>query len=239
MVCLCSSTSFLSTVLVRVWQIPHCVLQSLVTPPRRLVDVSQDVIRSHDCGSKKGLPMQIAERDADGNLVLVKNADGGPYSRILAADVIDPADGETVLYKRGDALFMDVLNDLVAHGVEKVSGRSVLTCESTNGVCAMCYGWSLATNRLVDIGEAVQVLWAAQSIGEPGTQLTLRSFHSGGVLHRHLIYAGSSSCCWSFSKHVIPRVKLQLIAMQVLCALKITKQDVRFCSAQMMVGDVD
>ncbi|OFQ96679.1 DNA-directed RNA polymerase subunit beta' [Alloscardovia sp. HMSC034E08] len=148
---------------------------------RRLVDVSQDVIvRSHDCGSKKGLPMQIAERDADGNLVLVKNADGGPYSRILAADVIDPADGETVLYKRGDALSMDVLNDLVAHGVEKVSGRSVLTCESTNGVCAMCYGWSLATNRLVDIGEAVGIV-AAQSIGEPGTQLTLRSFHSGGV----------------------------------------------------------
>ncbi|WP_418969715.1 DNA-directed RNA polymerase subunit beta' [Alloscardovia omnicolens] len=148
---------------------------------RRLVDVSQDVIvRSHDCGSKKGLPMQIAERDADGNLTLVKSADGGPYSRILAADVIDPADGETVLYKRGDALSMDVLNDLVAHGVETVSGRSVLTCESTNGVCAMCYGWSLATNRLVDIGEAVGIV-AAQSIGEPGTQLTLRSFHSGGV----------------------------------------------------------
>ena len=148
---------------------------------RRLVDVSQDVIvRTHDCGTKRGLPMQIAERDAEGNLVLVKNADGGPYSRILAADVIDPADGETVLYKRGDALSMDVLNDLVAHGVETVSGRSVLTCESTDGVCAMCYGWSLATNHLVDVGEAVGIV-AAQSIGEPGTQLTLRSFHSGGV----------------------------------------------------------
>ncbi|TCD53646.1 DNA-directed RNA polymerase subunit beta' [Alloscardovia theropitheci] len=148
---------------------------------RRLVDVSQDVIvRSQDCGTKRGLPMQIAERDANGNLVLVKNADGGPYSRILAADVVDPADGETVLYKRGDALSMDVLNDLVAHGVETVSGRSVLTCESTDGVCAMCYGWSLATNHLVDVGEAVGIV-AAQSIGEPGTQLTLRSFHSGGV----------------------------------------------------------
>ena len=75
---------------------------------------------------------------------------------------------------------MDVLNDLVAHGVEEVKCRSVLTCESKRGVCAKCYGWSLATNKLVDVGETVGIV-AAQSIGEPGTQLTLRSFHSGGV----------------------------------------------------------
>ena len=148
---------------------------------RRLVDVSQDVIvREEDCGTKAGLVMKVGERDANGNLVLVKAADGGPYSRLLAADVIDPADGSTVLYKRNDALSMDVLNDLVAHGVEEVKARSVLTCESKRGVCAKCYGWSLATNKLVDIGEAVGIV-AAQSIGEPGTQLTLRSFHSGGV----------------------------------------------------------
>ena len=148
---------------------------------RRLVDVSQDVIvREEDCGTKAGLPIRVAERDNDGNLVLVKAADGGPYSRLLAADVIDPADGQTVLYKRDDALSMDVLNDLVAHGVEEVKCRSVLTCESKRGVCAKCYGWSLATNKLVDVGEAVGIV-AAQSIGEPGTQLTLRSFHSGGV----------------------------------------------------------
>ena len=148
---------------------------------RRLVDVSQDVIvREEDCGTKAGLPIRVAERDNDGNLVLVKAADGGPYSRLLAADVIDPADGQTVLYKRDDALSMDVLNDLVAHGVEEVQARSVLTCESKRGVCAKCYGWSLATNTLVDVGEAVGIV-AAQSIGEPGTQLTLRSFHSGGV----------------------------------------------------------
>ena len=148
---------------------------------RRLVDVSQDVIvREEDCGTKRGLPMQVGERDADGNLNLVKAADGGPYSRLLSADVIDPADGQTVLYQRGDALSMDVLRDLVAHGVEEVKARSVLTCESKRGVCAKCYGWSLATNKLVDVGEAVGIV-AAQSIGEPGTQLTLRSFHSGGV----------------------------------------------------------
>ena len=148
---------------------------------RRLVDVSQDVIvREEDCGTKAGLPIRVAERDNDGNLVLVKAADGGPYSRLLAADVIDPADGQTVLYKRDDALSMDVLNDLVAHGVEEVKCRSVLTCESKRGVCAKCYGWSLATNKLVDVGETVGIV-AAQTIGEPGTQLTLRSFHSGGV----------------------------------------------------------
>ncbi|KAA8828853.1 DNA-directed RNA polymerase subunit beta' [Bifidobacterium tissieri] len=148
---------------------------------RRLVDVSQDVIvREEDCGTKQGLKMRVADRDEDGNLTLVKAADGGPYSRLLAADVIDPADGTTVLYHRDDALSMDVLKDLVAHGVEEVKARSVLTCESRRGVCAKCYGWSLATNKLVDTGEAVGIV-AAQSIGEPGTQLTLRSFHSGGV----------------------------------------------------------
>ena len=148
---------------------------------RRLVDVSQDVIvREEDCGTKAGIDVQVAEHNANGELVLVKNADGGPYSRLLAADVIDPADGKTVLYKRNDALSMDVLNDLVAHGVEYVKCRSVLSCESKRGVCAKCYGWSMATNKLVDVGETVGIV-AAQSIGEPGTQLTLRSFHSGGV----------------------------------------------------------
>lgn len=148
---------------------------------RRLVDVSQEVIvREDDCGTKRGLSMKVADRDENGNLVLVKAADGGPYSRLLATDVLDPQDGKTVLYKAGDALSMDVLEDLVGHGVEEVKARSVLTCESKRGVCAKCYGWSLATNKLVDVGEAVGIV-AAQSIGEPGTQLTLRSFHSGGV----------------------------------------------------------
>ncbi|MCB5520716.1 hypothetical protein LIP81_19810, partial [Erysipelatoclostridium ramosum] len=87
----------------------------------------------------------------------------------LAADVIDAADGKTVLYKRDDALSMDVLNDLVAHGVEEVKCRSVLTCESKRGVCSKCYGWSLATNKLADGGVSVGIV-AAQSTGEPGTQ---------------------------------------------------------------------
>jgi DNA-directed RNA polymerase subunit beta' len=148
---------------------------------RRLVDVSQDVIiREEDCGTMRGLTLPLAERDENGKLQVIKVADASVYSRILAADVVDPADGKTVLLKRGEALSMEAITNLVEHGVEEAKCRSVLTCESKRGVCAKCYGWSLATNKLVDIGEAVGIV-AAQSIGEPGTQLTLRSFHSGGV----------------------------------------------------------
>lgn len=148
---------------------------------RRLVDVSQEVIvREEDCGTKRSLAMRIGQRTEDGSLELVKAADGGPYSRLLAADVIDPSDKTTVLAKAGEGLSMDLLEKLVSHGVEQVHARSVLTCESKRGVCANCYGWSLATSKLVDVGVPVGIV-AAQSIGEPGTQLTLRSFHSGGV----------------------------------------------------------
>ncbi|MBQ5505125.1 MAG: DNA-directed RNA polymerase subunit beta' [Aeriscardovia sp.] len=148
---------------------------------RRLVDVSQDVIvREKDCGTRRGIEIAIGERDEQGRLSVAKFADGSAYARMLAEDVVDPDHPDQVLMHRNDALSMESIADLVAHGVEKVKVRSVLTCESKNGVCAMCYGWSLATNTLVDIGEAVGIV-AAQSIGEPGTQLTLRSFHSGGV----------------------------------------------------------
>ena len=85
----------------------------------------------------------------------------------------------------------------MAHGVEEVKCRSVLTCESKRGVCAKCYGWSLATNKLVDVGETVGIV-AAQSIGEPGTQLTLRSFHSGGVAAASDITQGLPRCHRAF-----------------------------------------
>ncbi|MBR3359516.1 MAG: DNA-directed RNA polymerase subunit beta' [Aeriscardovia sp.] len=148
---------------------------------RRLVDVSQDVIvREHDCGTKRGIMITIGERNEDGSLSVAKFSDGSAYSRMLAEDIMDPAHPDEVLMHRDDALSMEDIAFLVEHGIEQVKVRSVLTCESKNGVCALCYGWSLATNTLVDIGEAVGIV-AAQSIGEPGTQLTLRSFHSGGV----------------------------------------------------------
>ena len=144
---------------------------------RRLVDVSQDVIiREDDCGTEKGIEMPIAE-EVDGKLVLHENVESSVYARNLAVDVVAP-DG-TVLGKGGEDIGDDAIAQLIESGISTVKVRSVLTCESTVGVCAACYGRSLATGKLVDIGEAVGII-AAQSIGEPGTQLTMRTFHTGG-----------------------------------------------------------
>ncbi|WP_430591652.1 DNA-directed RNA polymerase subunit beta' [Humidisolicoccus flavus] len=144
---------------------------------RRLVDVSQDVIiREDDCGTEKGLDMPIAAL-VDGVLTRDENAESSVYARNLAADVVSPEG--TVLANAGEDIGDVRINAFIESGVERVKVRSVLTCESTVGVCAACYGRSLATGKLVDIGEAVGII-AAQSIGEPGTQLTMRTFHTGG-----------------------------------------------------------
>ncbi|MDQ1609140.1 MAG: DNA-directed polymerase subunit beta, partial [Microbacteriaceae bacterium] len=146
---------------------------------RRLVDVSQDVIiREDDCGTTKGLDTLIAAPDASGTLVRDVNVENSVYARSLAADAV-AADG-TVIAKAGEDVGDILIDKLVGAGVTDIKVRSVLTCESTVGVCAACYGRSLATGKLVDIGEAVGII-AAQSIGEPGTQLTMRTFHTGGV----------------------------------------------------------
>ncbi|MEZ5119544.1 MAG: DNA-directed RNA polymerase subunit beta' [Candidatus Nanopelagicales bacterium] len=140
---------------------------------RRLVDVSQDVIiRETDCGTERSIEVEIAR---DG--VLVENTDTSVATRTLARDV---SAGDTVIARAGDDLTTEAIANLVANGIEKVRVRSVMTCESKVGVCAFCYGRSLATGKLVDVGEAVGIV-AAQSIGEPGTQLTMRTFHTGGV----------------------------------------------------------
>ncbi|GAA4961435.1 DNA-directed RNA polymerase subunit beta' [Kineococcus glutinatus] len=145
---------------------------------RRLVDVSQDVIvREPDCGTERGLVMPIAVRGADGTLRRHDDVETSVYARVLAADV--EADGQVVL-GAGEDLGDVVIDHLVTQGVESIKVRSVLTCESRVGTCAKCYGRSLATGKLVDIGEAVGIV-AAQSIGEPGTQLTMRTFHTGGA----------------------------------------------------------
>jgi DNA-directed RNA polymerase subunit beta' len=145
---------------------------------RRLVDVSQDVIiREHDCGTERGLTMPIADSHG-GQRVPHEDVETSVYARTLAQDVVD-ADG-TVLANAGIDLGDVVIDALFAAGIDQVKVRSVLTCESKVGTCAMCYGRSLATGKLVDIGEAVGII-AAQSIGEPGTQLTMRTFHTGGV----------------------------------------------------------
>ncbi len=145
---------------------------------RRLVDVSQDVIiREDDCGTDRGLKMPIAVKGADGTLREHDDVESSVYARTLAEDV--EVDG-ALLAKAGIDLGDVVIDRLVAAGVEEVRVRSVLTCDSKVGTCAACYGRSLATGKLVDIGEAVGII-AAQSIGEPGTQLTMRTFHTGGV----------------------------------------------------------
>jgi DNA-directed RNA polymerase subunit beta' len=143
------------------------------------VDVSQDVIiREDDCGTSRGLDLPIATQAADGSSVRDSNVENSVYARSLAADAVNEA-GEVVAPAGSDV--GDVMIDhLIAAGVHEIKVRSVLTCESAVGVCAACYGRSLATGKLVDIGEAVGII-AAQSIGEPGTQLTMRTFHTGGV----------------------------------------------------------
>jgi len=144
---------------------------------RRLVDVSQDVIiREEDCGTERGLKMVIAVM-VDGTLRKHDDVETSVYARTLAEDV---APSGSVLAKAGIDLGDVVIDTLIAAGVTEVRVRSVLTCDSKVGTCAACYGRSLATGKLVDIGEAVGII-AAQSIGEPGTQLTMRTFHTGGV----------------------------------------------------------
>ena len=142
---------------------------------RRLVDVSQDVIvREHDCGTRRGLVLPLIDEDGG----LHQDVETSIHGRTLAVDVKDEAG--SVLAAAGSDVSDELIEKLFKAGVKDVRVRSVLTCESAIGVCALCYGRSMASNVLVDIGEAVGII-AAQSIGEPGTQLTMRTFHTGGV----------------------------------------------------------
>ncbi len=140
---------------------------------RRLVDVAQDVIvRESDCGTDEGVEFPILKEDGqvDHNLV----------GRCLLKPAFKAGTKKTVL-KAGSYIRNDVeLQQLVDEGVETLWGRTVMTCHATHGICQACYGWDLASSRPVDIGTAVGII-AAQSIGEPGTQLTMRTFHTGGV----------------------------------------------------------
>jgi len=145
---------------------------------RRLVDVAQDVIvREEDCGTDRSIPMRIAAPGADGALRKVVNVENTGTGRTLAADI--EVEGR-VLAKAGSDTTEAMIDKLTAAGVETIRTHSVLVCEARIGVCAKCYGRSLATGKRVDVGEAVGIV-AAQSIGEPGTQLTMRTFHTGGV----------------------------------------------------------
>ena len=146
---------------------------------RRLVDVAQEVIiREEDCGTDRSIPIRVnvgrARRHGRRG---TRHVDTALFGRVLAEDV---KVGRTMIAKAGDELSDELAAAVIDSGVLEVRVRSVTTCEAEVGVCAACYGRSLATGRMVDIGEAVGII-AAQSIGEPGTQLTMRTFHTGGV----------------------------------------------------------
>jgi DNA-directed RNA polymerase subunit beta' len=145
---------------------------------RRLVDVAQElIIREEDCATDRGIPMTVTVKRPDGSVVRGAHVDTGLFGRVLAEDI--KVDGKKVASK-GQELTDEEVEQLVDAGVDTAYVRSVITCEAEIGVCAMCYGRNLASGRLVEIGEAVGII-AAQSIGEPGTQLTMRTFHTGGV----------------------------------------------------------
>jgi DNA-directed RNA polymerase subunit beta' len=145
---------------------------------RRLVDVSQDVIvRETDCQTERGINVTLAELQ-DKSMVRDQHIETSAYARTLATPAVDKKGN--VIVDRGHDLGDPAIDALLNAGITEVRVRSVLTCATGTGVCAMCYGRSMATGKLVDIGEAVGIV-AAQSIGEPGTQLTMRTFHQGGV----------------------------------------------------------
>ena len=147
---------------------------------RRLVDVSQDVIiREDDCGTERGLTKVIGVKNDDGVVVPADNVETSAYARTAAVAITDPKTGKVLIEAGGDMGDVEI-DALISAGVEEIKVRTVLTCDAAAGTCAKCYGRSLATGKLVDIGEAVGTI-AAQSIGEPGTQLTMRTFHTGGV----------------------------------------------------------
>ena len=143
---------------------------------RRLVDVSQDIIvREHDCGTHEGL---IVYDIKDGNQVIEKMQER-IVGRYVVNDVIDPNTNELIV-DTNTMITESIAEKIVAAGIERLEVRSVLACRSKHGVCQKCYGMGLARRSLVSIGESVGII-AAQSIGEPGTQLTMRTIHSGGV----------------------------------------------------------
>ena len=144
---------------------------------RRMVDVSQEVIiRQHDCGTENGIWVG-AVYDKNGDII--DTFGSRIRGRYPVHDVVDPESGE-LLHSKDVMMMPEDAAKFEAHGISKIYIRTILACRARVGVCAKCYGMNLATSKEVDLGEAVGII-AAQSIGEPGTQLTMRTFHSGGV----------------------------------------------------------
>src|SRR5690606_24858371 len=146
---------------------------------RRLVDVAQDcVISMNDCGTFDGL--RVAKLEEAGEVI--QPLGERILGRVTLEEVIDPLTGEAIV-QANELLDETAVRRIEDAGIEEVVIRSVLTCQARRGVCAMCYGRDLARGYNVNVGEAVGII-AAQSIGEPGTQLTMRTFHIGGAAAR-------------------------------------------------------
>jgi len=153
---------------------------------RRLVDVAQDlIIREYDCGTDKGI---LLEEMVDNRKTLISLSQA-LLGRVLAQDIIDSRNN-IIIAKANQCIDVTLVEKIVALNLHSILVRSPLTCSSLRSVCQLCYGWNLAHGKLVDLGEAIGII-AAQSIGEPGTQLTMRTFHTGGVftgeLSEHII----------------------------------------------------
>jgi DNA-directed RNA polymerase subunit beta' len=147
---------------------------------RRLVDVAQDIIvREEDCGAISGIVVEDFIDDKIGTVI--ESLEDRIVGRYTATKVLNPETKEVIIDKN-EMITENIAKKIVKAGIKKVEIRSALTCKSQYGVCQKCYGRNLATGNVVETGEAVGVM-AAQSIGEPGTQLTMRTFHSGGVAH--------------------------------------------------------
>nr|QCI08885.1 RNA polymerase b'-subunit [Wrangelia sp.] len=175
---------------------------------RRLVDVAQDVIiREYDCGTSKGI---LLEDMCDNDKVMI-DLKQALIGRVLAEDIIN-LNSNSIVAKSGQDISPLLADEIIKLKLKRVLVRSPLTCSSIKSVCQLCYGWNLAHGKMVDLGEAIGII-AAQSIGEPGTQLTMRTFHTGGVftgeLNRNIVsnlegqlkYVNNIICSQTRTKH--------------------------------------
>ncbi len=196
---------------------------------RRLVDVSQDVIiREPDCGTHEGIMVsEVVEKGQ-----VVQSFASRIHGRYPAEDIVDPATGE-LLFDHHHMLMKDDAKVLEAHGIHAVKIRTVLDCEAKSGVCAKCYGINLATGEPVSAGEAVGVI-AAQSIGEPGTQLTMRTFHTGGIAGDDItqglprveeLFEARKPKKMAILAEIAGKVTMETLAKNNMCNLTITGAD--------------
>ncbi|MBN2031506.1 DNA-directed RNA polymerase subunit beta' [bacterium] len=196
---------------------------------RRLVDVAQDVIiNMDDCGTIMGLQVGDLKEGEE----IIEPLRDRILGRVTSEDLYDPESGE-ILVEAGEMIDEAIVDLIVSKGVDTVGIRSVLTCEAKRGVCAKCYGRNLAKGQMVDIGEAVGVM-AAQSIGEPGTQLTLRTFHIGGTASRiaaesEVISKGEGSIEYE-NIHFVEQPGGNIIALKRNGQLKVLDDDNRIIS---------